>query len=117
MKNFDKCQAAYDNQFDPLLELEYDDSEYEECEYHRIELVEKFVTHANAQTFDDLCQGYVNGDPNAWLTKLIGFEEGHWAFQFVTDELEALTADVYPSDDEIEADAERGAKAVYALTK
>ena len=112
-----QAQYAYDNLSDPRLEVEYDDDHYEDCEYHRTELVEQYVTHANARDFDDLCQGYVNGDPNAWLAKLIGFEEGHWAFQFVVDELEILINDVYPSDDEIEAAAERSAKAVYALTK
>jgi hypothetical protein len=110
-----QAQYAYDNQFDPRLEVECDDDHYEDCEYHRTELVEQYVTHANARDFDDLCQGYVNGDPNAWLTKLIGFEENHWAHKFVADELEALANDVYPSDDEIEAAAERSAKAVYAL--
>lgn len=103
------AQWAYDNLSE--VEAEYDD--YEDCEYHRIELVEKYVTYANARDFAALCWREVEGDPNAWLTKLIGFEEGHWAFQFVTEELEGLVDS--PSDDEIEAAAERSAKAVYAL--
>ena len=115
MKNFSAAQYAYDNLSDERLEA--DDDQYEDWEGNRIELVEQYVTHANARDFDDLCQGYVKGDPNAWLANLIGFEEGHWAFQFVVDELEILINDVYPSDDEIEAAAERSAKAVYALTK
>lgn len=89
---FSQAQAAYDNQFDPRLEVECDD-DYEDCEYHRTELVEQYVTHANARDFDDLCSWRVDGDPTTWLAKLIGFEEGHWAFQFVADELEALAAE------------------------
>jgi len=111
--SFEAAQNAYDNMAEP----EFDEDQYEDNEGNRTELVEQYVTHANAQTFEDLYSWRVDGDPNAWLTKLIGFEEGHWAWQFVADELEALANDVDPSDDEIEADAERGAKAVYALTK
>jgi len=117
MKNFAKAQAAYDNLYDVDAEVDFWDDHYEDNEGNRTELVEQYVTHANAQTFDDLCSWRVDGDPTVWLAKLIGFEEGHWAHKFVADELEALTNDFYPSDDEIEADAERGAKAVYALTK
>ena len=94
---------------------EEDDLGFEDCEYHRTALVEKFVTHANAKVFEDLYSWRVDGDPNAWLADLIGLPEGHWAHKFVSEELETLANDFYPSDDEIEADAERGAKAVYAL--
>jgi hypothetical protein len=117
MKNFAKAQAAYDNLYDVEAEVDFGDDYYEDNEGNRTELVEQYVTHANAQTFDDLSSWRVDGDPTEWLAKLIGFEEGHWAHKFVADELEALTNDFYPSDDEIEADAERGAKAFYALTK
>jgi len=86
------AQNAYDNQFDPRLEAEYDDDHYEDCEYHRTELVEQYVTYANAVAFDNLCSWKIAGDPNAWLAEQIGFPEGHWAHQFVGDELEALLA-------------------------
>jgi hypothetical protein len=109
------AQNAYDNQFDPRLEA--DDDHYEDNDGNRTELVEQYVTHANARDFEELYSWRVDGDPVQWLADLIGFPEGHWAFQFVADELEALANDYYPSDDEIEADAERGAKALYALTK
>jgi hypothetical protein len=91
MKNFAKAQAAYDSQFDPRLEA--DDDHYEDCEGNRTELVEQYVTHANAKAFEDLYSWKVDGDPVQWLADLIGFPEDHWAWQFVADELEALAAE------------------------
>jgi len=89
---FSQAQAAYDNQFDPRLEVECDD-DYEDCEYHRTELVEQYVTYANAVAFDNLCSWKIEGDPTAWLEEKIGFPEGHWAHTFVANELEALAAE------------------------
>jgi hypothetical protein len=68
----------------------FDEDDYTDCEYHRIELVEQYVTYANAVAFDNLCSWKIEGDPNAWLEEKIGFPDGHWAHQFVADELEAL---------------------------
>jgi hypothetical protein len=87
---FEQAQAAYDNRYDVEAEFEFDD-EYEDSDFHRTELVEMFVTYANAEYFSKLCWREVEGDPNAWIEKLIGHPEGHWAHQFVVDELEALS--------------------------
>jgi hypothetical protein len=93
MKNFEKCQAAYDNLYDVRAEVEFDDDQYEDNEGNRTELVEQYVTHANAKAFEDLYSWKVDGDPVQWLVDLIGFPEDHWAWQFVANELEALAAE------------------------
>jgi len=92
----------WDYDFDPLY--------LEECEENKTMLVEKFVTYANAAEFDALRS-------DTFIETLTGFPEGHWANEFVAQELCDLIDEYYPSDDEIEANAERSAKAVYALTK
>ena len=89
-----------------------EDSEYDgfdETEANKTMLVERFVTYANAQEFDALRS-------ETFIERISGFKEGHWANDFIAQELCDLI-DEYPSDDEIEAAAERSAKAVYALTK
>jgi hypothetical protein len=91
--SFAAAQYAYDNLSDERLEAEYDDDHYEDCEYHRTELVEQYVTYANAVAFDNLCSWKIEGDPTAWLEEKIGFPEGHWAHTFVANELEALAAE------------------------
>jgi len=93
MKNFAKAQAAYDNLYDVDAEVDFGDDYYEDNEGNRTELVEQYVTHANAKAFEDLYSWKVDGDPVQWLADLIGFPEDHWAWQFVADELEALAAE------------------------
>jgi hypothetical protein len=84
-----QAQYAYDNMAEP----EFDEDQYEDNEGNRTELVEQYVTHANAKAFEDLYSWKVDGDPVQWLADLIGFPEDHWAWQFVADELEALAAE------------------------
>jgi hypothetical protein len=98
------AQWAYDNACPP--DDADDEFGYEECEYHKTQLVERFVTYANAAEFQD---------SDTFVESLTGFPEGHWANEFVAQELADLIDEYYPSDDQIEAAAERSAK--YALNK
>ena len=106
MNRIQAVQWAYDNACPP--DDADDEFGYEECEYHKTQLVERFVTYANAEEFDALRS-------DTFIETLTGFPEGHWANEFVAQELCDLIDDYSPSDEEIEANAERSAK--NALTK
>jgi len=100
------AQWAYDNACPP--DDADDEFGYEECEYHKTQLVERFVTYANAEEFDALRS-------DTFIETLTGFPEGHWANEFVAQELCNLIDDYSPSDEEIEANAERSFYAAKLL--
>jgi hypothetical protein len=82
MKNFDKCQAAYDNMSEPEFDEDYEMA-MDDNEANRTMLVEQFVTYANAQELEKF--GFDKS--TEWVAKLIDEPEHSWAVEFVADEL------------------------------
>ena len=80
----------------------------EECEENKTMLVEKFVTYANAREFDEIRS-------DTFIERISGYPEGHWANDFIAQELCDLIDDYSPSDEEIEANAERSFYAAKLL--
>lgn len=78
------AQNAYDNRFDPRLEVPFDAGfdDFPPTEENKTYLVEQFVTYHNAVAFE--------GSSMEWLSKQIGFDADYWATEFVADELEEL---------------------------
>jgi hypothetical protein len=82
MKNFDKCQSAYDNMSEPEFDEDYEMA-MDDNEANRTMLVEQFVTYANAQELEKF--GFDKS--TEWVAKLIDEPEHSWAVEFVADEL------------------------------